>query len=149
VARVTVQSFDWRTLKVMQRIAPEIARVCLTAQAAAFDTVQVDKPGPSPWTAGLDVDDVGGSTPRLVAAAGCAVWSPTYRDLTAERLAEAKSFGLMTIPWTVNERADMERLIAMGVDGIISDYPDALREVMGANGLPLPPSVAPAKKRPD
>jgi glycerophosphoryl diester phosphodiesterase len=139
-SRVSIQSFDWRTLKAMQRIAPEIERVCLTSQAANFDTVQAGKPGPSSWTASLDVDDFGGSTPRLVAEAGCAVWSPPYSDLTAERLAEAKKLGLMVKPWTVNEAAQMERLIAMGVDGIISDYPDLLRKVLETKGVAVPPS---------
>jgi glycerophosphoryl diester phosphodiesterase len=141
-ARVTVQSFDWRTLKAMQKIAPEIERVCLTAQSANFDTVQVGKPGPSQWTAGLDVDDLGGSTPKLVAAAGCAVWSPPFADVTPERLAEAKALGLKVIPWTVNDLADMGRLIGMGVDGAISDYPNRLRAAMQAKGLPLPPAIA-------
>src|SRR5215470_2108932 len=82
-ARVTLQSFDWRTLQVMRRIAPEIDRVCLTDDGGEGDTLARGRPGPSPWTAGLDIDDFDGSTPRLVAAAGCTVWSPNFRNLTA------------------------------------------------------------------
>src|SRR3954454_9485438 len=78
--RVSIQSFDWRTLMAMKRIALEIERVCLTAEALNFDTIQRGQPGPSPWLAGLDVDDFAGSVPRLVQAAGCAVWSPLYRN---------------------------------------------------------------------
>jgi len=141
-ARATVQSFDWRTLKVMAQLAPEIERVCLTSQSPEEDTIQRGRPGPSPWTAGLDVDDFGGSTPKLVKAAGCAVWSPDFRDLTPEWLAETKALGLKVIPWTVNEPADMARLIDMGVDGIISDYPDRLRQVLAARGQKLPAPVA-------
>jgi glycerophosphoryl diester phosphodiesterase len=140
--RVTVQSFDWRTLSALRRIAPEIPRVCLTAERPGFDTIERGRPGPSPWTAGLAVDDVGGSTPRLVAAAGCAVWSPAFRDVTQGSLAEAKSLSLKVVPWTVNERADMERLIGMGVDGLITDYPDRLRSLLAERGIPLPPRVA-------
>jgi glycerophosphoryl diester phosphodiesterase len=139
--RVTVQSFDWRTLHALQRIAPEIARVCLTAERPGFDTIERGKPGASAWTAGLDVDDFGGSTPGLVATAGCTVWSPAFRDLMPERLAEAKALNLDVIPWTVNERADMERLIAMGVDGLITDCPDRLRAVLAVRSIPLPPRV--------
>jgi Glycerophosphoryl diester phosphodiesterase family len=40
------------------------------------------------------------------------------RDVTAASLAEAKALGVKVIPWTVNERSDMERLIEMGVAGI-------------------------------
>jgi len=141
-ARVTLQSFDWRTLQVMRRIAPEIDRVCLTDDGGEGDTLARGRPGPSPWTAGLDIDDFDGSTPRLVAAAGCSVWSPNFRNLTAASLAEAGALRLLVIPWTVNERADMLRLIEMGVSGIISDYPNRLREVMAEKNMALPPTAA-------
>jgi glycerophosphoryl diester phosphodiesterase len=141
-SRVTLQSFDWRTIAVMRRIAPEIERVCLTQDGGNGDTLQRGKPGPSPWTAGLDIDDFGGSTPRLVAAAGCAVWSPFFRDIKPEDLAQVKSLGLKLIPWTVNAKSDMARLIGLGVDGIISDYPNRLRAVMAEKDMPLPPAVA-------
>ena len=140
-ARVAVQSFDWRTLSVMRRIAPEIERVCLTIDGGGGDTLRRWLPGASPWTAGLDIDDFGGSAPRLVAAAGCTVWSPNFRNVTAEALAEAGALRLQVIPWTVNERADMARLIQMGVSGIITDYPDRLRAVMAEKDMPLPPTV--------
>jgi glycerophosphoryl diester phosphodiesterase len=142
-ARVSIQSFDWRTLAVMKRIAPEIERVCLTAEALNFDTIKRGEPGPSPWTAGLDIDDFGGSVPRLVAAADCQVWSPLSRNAKPDDVAAAKALGLKVIPWTVNERADMERLIALGVDGLITDYPDRLRAVMAQRDMPLPPQVTP------
>ena len=142
--RVSLQSFDWRTLVAMRRIAPEIERVCLTVEDGSEDTIQRGRPGASPWTAGLDVDDVGGSVPRLVAAADCAVWSPYFGNLTAETMAESHSLGLRVIPWTVNEQPDMERMIKLGVAGIITDYPDRLRAVMAAKEMPLPPR-APAR----
>jgi glycerophosphoryl diester phosphodiesterase len=141
-ARVSVQSFDWRTLAVMRRIAPEIERVCLTIDGGNGDTLRRGQRGASPWTAGLDIDDVGGSAPRLVAAAGCSVWSPLFRNVTPAALAESKSLGLKVIPWTVNERADMARLIALGVDGIITYYPNRLRAVMAEKDMPLPPPLA-------
>jgi glycerophosphoryl diester phosphodiesterase len=64
-----------------------------------------------------------------------------FQDLSPVELAEAKSIGLKVVPWTVNERPQMEQLIRAGVDGIISDYPDRLRAAMQAAGLPLPPQV--------
>jgi len=140
-ARVSLQSFDWRTLVIARRVAPEIERVCLTMDGGPGDTLQRGRDGPSPWTAGFDIDDFGGSTPRLVSAAGCAVWSPLFRDITPETLAESKSLGLKVIPWTVNEPAEMARLIGLRVDGIITDYPDRLRAVMTEKDMPLPPPV--------
>jgi glycerophosphoryl diester phosphodiesterase len=137
-AVATVQSFDWRTLVEIKRLAPGIRTACLTIQQETFDNVQAGRPGPSPWTAGLDVDELAGSVPRLVQRAGCAVWSPFVRNLTPEGVREAAGLGLAVIPWTVNERGDMTRLIEAGVHGLITDYPDRLREVMAERKLPLP-----------
>jgi glycerophosphoryl diester phosphodiesterase len=141
-ARVAVQSFDWRTLIAFRRIAPDLGRNCLTIDRGNNNNLQRGRPGPSPWTAGLDIDDFGGSAPRLVQAAGCTGWSPLILDLTDDALAEAKALGLKVIPWTVNEPAAMERAIDAGLPGLITDYPDRLRAVMAAKKLPLPPTVA-------
>ncbi len=137
--RVIIQSFDWRTLKRAQAKMPAVPTACLTIEQKSFDNVRRGAAGPSPWTAGLDIDDFAGSVPRLVRAAGCRIWSPLFRELSAETLAEARAFGLAVVTWTVNEPGDMARLIELGVDGIITDYPDRLRQVMADRGLPLPP----------
>jgi glycerophosphoryl diester phosphodiesterase len=150
-ARVSVQSFDWRTLAAIKRTAPEIELSCITVERQWRDNLQRGGRGASPWTAGLDIDDFDSSAPRLVKAAGCAIWSPMFQDLSPVELAKAKSIGLKVVPWTVNERPQMERLIRAGVDGIISDYPDRLRAAMQAADLPLPPRVMPgeAGRQPD
>jgi glycerophosphoryl diester phosphodiesterase len=135
--RTTLQSFDWRTLLYAQRVAPDVLTVYLTEQQGN-DTVEVGQPGASPWLAGLDVDDHAGSVPRLVRAAGGKTWSPAYRDLTPEALAEARALGLRVVPWTVNRPEDMESLIDRGVDGLITDRPDLARRVMERKGLRLP-----------
>lgn len=136
-ARTSIQSFDWRTLIESRRIAPEIATVCLTAEFEGFNTVRADASGASPWHAGLKIADHG-SVPKAARAAGCAVWSPNFRALDDKRLAEAREIGLQVIVWTVNDPAEMTSLIERGVDGIITDYPDRLRAVMKARGMPLP-----------
>jgi glycerophosphoryl diester phosphodiesterase len=118
--RVTVQSFDWRTLRLVQREAPSVPTACLTARTVADD---------GRWTAGLRLSEYG-SVPKLVKAAGCGTWSPPFAALTAEALAEARALGLKVVVWTVNERADIERMLALGVDGIISDYPERVRDCM-------------------
>lgn len=140
-ARSTVQSFDWRTLARVQKTAPEIATVYLSAQQSWLDTIEVGKPGASPWTAGHDVDEVGGSAPKLVAKAGGKIWSPFFGDLTALALADAKALGLKVVVWTVNKPEDMAALIDRGVDGIITDRPDLLRKVMADKGISLPPAT--------
>jgi glycerophosphoryl diester phosphodiesterase len=141
--RATIQSFDWRTLRIAEREAPEIATVYLTTEQGAGDTVQAGKPGKSPWLAGFDVDDHGGSMPALLAAIGARNWSPNARDVTEAKIKAAQALKLSVIPWTVNEEADMQRLIEWGVNGIITDYPDRLRRVMAAKQMPLPPAIKP------
>jgi glycerophosphoryl diester phosphodiesterase len=134
--RTAIQSFDWRTLKIVQQEAPEIPTVYLSAQQSFMDNIQAEKPD-SPWTAGLHVRNFGGSIPRMVKAAGGAVWSPYHGEVTRENVKEAHALGLKVVVWTVNEPADMRRMIELGVDGIISDYPDRLRQVAGDAGIPL------------
>ncbi len=136
--RVTIQSFDWRTLVEVRRIAPEIPTACLTIDSRGMNTVAPGPDGASPWHAGLRAADHGGSIPRLAKAAGCGTWSMFWRNLSPELVAEAGSLGLKVLPWTVNEPADMRRLIAWGVDGIITDYPDRLRALLAELGRPLP-----------
>src|SRR5690606_7294330 len=103
------------------------------------DNIRRNLPGPSPWTAGLDIDAHGGSVPRLVKAADCAVWSPYYRNVTAALVKEAHGLGLKVIPWTVNEMADLELMVQTGIDGIISDYPDRARAALPKGITPPPP----------
>ncbi|ARP98400.1 glycerophosphodiester phosphodiesterase [Pseudorhodoplanes sinuspersici] len=138
-SRVTVQSFDWRTLVAMKQIAPDIERSCLTIEDSMENNIQRGKPGPSPWTAGFDIDDVGGSVPRLVKTAGCSTWSPYFHDITAALVKEAQALGLKVIPWTVNEMDDLTLVIETGVDGLITDYPDRGRAA-------LPKTITPPKR---
>ena len=138
-SRVTVQSFDWRTLRLLGALAPEIALVALTDQQPDEDTVEIGKPGASPWLGELDVDDHGGSVPKLVQALGAKTWSPHARDLTPALVIEAHALGLAVVPWTVNEPKDMALAIALGVDGLITDYPDRLRALLESKGIAVPP----------
>src|SRR6185369_14481434 len=87
-ARVTVQSFDWRTLREVKKLAPDIETACLTIETENNDSVQRKSGKPSPWHAGLDLAQHGGSLPRLVKAAGCWTWSMFWRNLTPEAAAE-------------------------------------------------------------
>ncbi len=135
--RTIVQSFDWRTLASVQREAPEIATSYLSSQSAGIDNIGAGQPEASLWTAGVRLRDHG-SVPKMVKAAGGAIWSPNYQDLDAALVKEAQGLGLKVLPWTINDPADMERLIGWGVDGIITDRPDRLRDVMAARGLALP-----------
>ena len=52
--------------------------------------------------------------------------SPYYKLLSSENVASYQGQGFAIIPWTVNAKSDMEKMIAMGVNGIITDYPNRL-----------------------
>ncbi|MGF1629235.1 MAG: glycerophosphodiester phosphodiesterase [Kiloniellaceae bacterium] len=137
-SRAAVQSFDWRSLQSVQRRAPEIATVYLTAEQSWLDTLQRGQATPSPWIGDLDIDWAQVSLPQAIYRAGGAVWSPFYRDLREAELREAQGLGLKVVVWTVNDPAEMASLIDLGVDGLITDYPDRARRVMTDKGLPLP-----------
>ena len=118
-SRVTIQSFDWRTLKLVQARAPRIPTVYLSAQRPNFNTIDVK----GLWTASLLRENFA-SIPAMVQAAGGAVWSPHFEELTRELITDAHARGVKVVPWTVNQREDIGRMIEMGVDGLITDRPD-------------------------
>ena len=136
-SRVIIQSFDWRALKAVQDLAPKIPTSYLSAQQRFLDNITAGKAEGSAWTAGIQFSDHG-SIPRMVKAAGGAIWSPYFPELSAALVKEARALGLKVIPWTVNKTDDMARLIDWGVDGLITDRPDFMRDVMAEKNLPLP-----------
>ena len=128
-SRVIIQSFDWRALKAVQALAPKIPTGYLSAQQRFLDNIAAGKAEGSAWTAGVQFNEHG-SIPKMVRAAGGAIWSPYHPELSADLVKEAHALGLKVIPWTVNRSEDMARLIDWGVDGVITDRPDFLRDVM-------------------
>lgn len=133
--RVSLQSLDWRALRIAQQLAPEVPVVHLTAQLPRLDTVSSGD-----WTDGWRLD-AHQDTPGLVAAAGGKTWSPHFSNLSQHSLRRARALGLRVLPWTVNETTDMERLLDWGVDGLITDRPDRLRALMQQRGMSLPPAL--------
>lgn len=135
-ARVQIMSFDWRGLQVVQRIAPEIPTVYLSAQQAWMDNIRAGQAQPSPWTAGLHYQDHG-SVPAMIKAAGGGVWSVFHRDLNPALLAEAHRLGIRVLVWTVNDAPTMARLVDMGVDGLITDRADIAHQLLVDKGVPI------------
>ena len=138
--RVMVQSFDWRTLELLHTLEPDIRTMYLTVEGTDFNTVR-----DSAWTAGHSIQQFKGSVPHMVrASAGKAqgiIWAPNFKNLTPELTKTAQSLALQVIPWTINDKPQMQRMLGFGVDGIISDYPDRLRDVMAEHGMPLPKGI--------
>jgi glycerophosphoryl diester phosphodiesterase len=127
-ARSQILSFDWRTLQVVQRIAPEIETVYLSIQRR-MDNIGAARAEGSQWTAGFQFRGHG-SVPKMIKAAGGRVWSAFFRDLDTPKVREAHALGLKVLAWTVNDPADMARMIDLGVDGLVTDRPDLARRVL-------------------
>jgi glycerophosphoryl diester phosphodiesterase len=146
--RVTIQSFDWGALMRMSEVEPRLPLVALVVP----NFLEVGRPEASPWLGGIDIDDFGGDPVAAVDSFGAdaisplhgepqggAVYWPEYRPYTTSDLVRrAHRAGLEVIPWTVNDRPTMEKLIDDGVDGLITDYPDRLRLVLEDRGYRLP-----------
>lgn len=132
--RVQIMSFDWRTLQIVQRMAPEIPTVYLSAQQRWLDNIGAGATEASPWTAGFGWREHG-SVPGMIKAAGGRIWSVFQGDLDDERLKQAHDLGLKVLVWTVNDPAAMDRFVAMGVDGLITDRPDSALDVLRRRGI--------------
>ncbi|TMR00843.1 glycerophosphodiester phosphodiesterase [Actinomadura soli] len=152
--QVTIQSFDWGALKSMHRLAPRWPLVALTN----YDFLQVGRPGASPWLGGLDVDDYDGDFVKAAAAIrGVTALSPNYGFPQNGKIGDpgfrfypdramisgAHARGLKVIPWTCDDPATVEALIDLGVDGIITNYPDRVRKIMKDRGMRLPKAYQP------
>ena len=134
--RMILQSFDWRVVHESARQAPKIPRSYLCySPIAGGDPMEVNVSVDSPWMDGFALANHDNSLPKLVAAAGGQVWAPYHNDLTAETMAEARECGLMVNVWTVNEPAEIDRVIELGVDGIITDYPGRVQRRLLDHGL--------------
>jgi glycerophosphoryl diester phosphodiesterase len=146
--RVSIQSFDWGALRLVQEREPGLRTVALTNK----DFLQAGQAGASPWLGGIDSDDFGGDLVEAASFLGFDAVSPVHGNpqdgkvtdpgyapyVTAEMVARAHAKGMQVIPWTVNDQPAMRALMDIGVDGIITDYPDRLREVMAERDLKLP-----------
>ena len=108
--RVLLQSFDFRTLHAMKKLAPEIKRVAL-------------------WE-GDDRDFV-----SIARQAEADVISPAFRLVTPEQVRAAHAAGLQVVPWTANTPRDWDKLIDAQVDAIISDDPAELLGYLKRKGL--------------
>jgi glycerophosphoryl diester phosphodiesterase len=158
--QVTIQSFDWGALMRMREVEPRLPIVALT-NGQQF--LQAGQTGASPWLGGIDIDDFPGSLQqKYVAAAesfdadavspvhgdpqGSTVNDPGYVPFTTPELVDAAhAAGMRVIPWTVSDRATVESLIDIGVDGIITDLPNLVRDIMADRGLKLPKRYPPER----
>ncbi len=96
---VVLQSFDFNVLRYVHRSFPTVVLSAL-----------VDDDSPESVQRAL------GFTP--------AIYSPSYKQLNAARVAYSHENKMRVIPWTVNKQDDFIKIIDLGVDGLITDYPN-------------------------
>ncbi len=130
-SRTILHSFDWELLEECSRLAPNMPRSYLS-QLPESSNDPFDKP---PEEISPDFSSLNKSIPEAIQVAGGHLWCPYFKDITADLIAEAHSLGLPVCTWTVNEVEDMENMIELGVDGIITDYTDRAKNILKARGL--------------
>ena len=113
-SRVILQSFDFRTLHAMKKLEPKMRLAALYPYAAT-------QPHRTP------VD--------LARESGAGIVSPHFTTVRREEVVAAHKAGLTVVPWTANEPAVWDKLIAAEVDAIISDDPAALIAYLKGKGL--------------
>jgi glycerophosphoryl diester phosphodiesterase len=150
IAHTVLIGFDWTGLLHAKHIEPAVECWFTTYPQSWFGDAppprEDDPPaeialqalrhwartGTSPWAAGYDAVNYGGSIVRGIHAAGGDGWFPMHRDATPIFIAEAHDLGLKVGAWTVDNPAEMLALIGNGVDAICTDRPDLLLDIANA-----------------
>lgn len=139
--RVVLQSFDWQTLIEMKKLNPNISTSALRQEQPSWgrdsESLRRYEKKKSPWLGGLDIKDYQGNPVKAAHAIGADIISPYYTEISKQDVDEAHSLGMKVVPWTVNNEKDMNMLLDMGVDGIISDKPWLLKQVLEKRNIKL------------
>jgi glycerophosphoryl diester phosphodiesterase len=130
--RIMLEAFDWRVQRHVRQRRPDIRLAWLTRPETVRDSAL--------WW-GIPVPAA--SVLAMVAAEGGPVWAPDHTSLTRAEIDEAHGLGLAVLPWTVNQPEDMRRLIAWGVDGLISDRPDMALSIASGSDTDASSTSAP------
>ncbi|HSF34609.1 MAG TPA: glycerophosphodiester phosphodiesterase family protein [Nocardioides sp.] len=147
VPRTSIQCFDWGVLDRVGKAEPALARNLLVSPKYLRDT----EGSPSPWFDGLAVADDFIATaaqqgftaisPIHGSPFRSGVADPGYTPFTTAALVEAAhGAGLAVVPYVVDDEPTMRHLVRLGVDGLITNRPDLLRDVLASEGLEPPDS---------
>jgi glycerophosphoryl diester phosphodiesterase len=111
--RAQVRSFDHRAVRAVRHLEPRLTAAVLVAETAPVVPLV------------------------LVQQAQAQIYCPDFRFLDRVQVEQLHSCGIRVVPWTVNEKEDWLRLLAWDVDGITTDYPDRLAELLRERGIPF------------
>ncbi len=137
--RVILQCFDWDLLVRSKKINPKVETIGLYVEEDWNDinskTLWLDKESKSPWLAGINIHDFNDDPIEALHYLKIDSASPYYEKLTEEQVIKAHKYNMKVVPWTVNDKVNMEKLYNMGVDGIITDRPWILKELLESKGF--------------
>lgn len=128
LGNVAILSFDWRILAHAAGLAPQTRRFALIE----LDTLD--------WN-----DGVGDDVPAAAARAGATTLSPEHIMVDEALMAQAAAAGLDVAVWTVNDPDLAARMLDLGAAGIVTDYPDRMRDLWRERGLELPEPIGPLR----
>jgi len=117
---VSIQSFYWKPIMDIKKQAPQIRTVALLSKTRLKDLE---------WFNGIDPEDYS-SFAEFIKASNADCLSMNYMDISEQQIFDVQSLGIKVIPYTINDEATMRRFISLGVNGIITDYPDVLMTVL-------------------
>jgi glycerophosphoryl diester phosphodiesterase len=128
--RTVLHSFDWDLLKVCQAYAPDLPTSFLTY----LNPPQTHYGEDSSRTVSPEFTGCEETIPQLVKDAGGKLWCPYFEDVSQDIIDQAKELGLIVAVWTVNEPADIKRMLGFGVDAIVTDYPGRVQRLIADYG---------------
>ena len=117
--KVLLHSFDWLLLSEFKKKDPKITTSFLTKKGYQNESENY-------YPSQVFMQDAAGysnSVPEKISALGGSVWCPYFKDITRDRLLAARENNLIVVVWTLNELDDIDAMIELGVDAIVTDYP--------------------------
>jgi glycerophosphoryl diester phosphodiesterase len=108
---MSVRSFDHRRVLAVRRLEPGVSGAVLIAATAPVHPAE------------------------LARHADAEIYCPHYQFLDEAQVHQCQAAGVRVLPWTVNDPGDCQRLLAWGVDGITTDYPDQLATLLRQRGI--------------
>lgn len=126
--KVLLHSFDWLLLSEFKKKDPKITTSFLTKKGYQNESENY-------YPSQVFMQDAAGysnSVPEKISALGGSVWCPYFKDITRDRLLSARENNLIVVAWTLNELDDIDAMIELGVDAIVTDYPPRVMSALRA-----------------
>ncbi|MEW5908383.1 MAG: glycerophosphodiester phosphodiesterase family protein [Thermodesulfobacteriota bacterium] len=130
LSKARLLSFDWRGLLYCRNRHPEIPLIFLSHNSVTLGTISSSRPALFSGRSGIDRYGVCGSIPQAIHHSGGTAWGPHFSSMTSQDIAEAHRLGIKVYVWSPDDPSDMECLLGMNVDGIITNRPDILKNIL-------------------